>query len=689
MKASQEHAEKYWCAECMKVDACSAPGNHPRIPVSSLKSHVIMSVESDYQGIANKYDKFSQECDNELSHLTFFFADLIQQVSSMSVRWKANVDASKAEADQRRHTFIGKIKSSGPFEALSEEQIRDLVTQCGQERERETTLSVIAISRKDSDYEYHALKLMQSVMGSCGKDYLRLTRNLRGLLSGSEQRKSELETLRSKLGNFMLAHQLQYRGNVSRLDKMQKRLTRLRDKAGLLRRKQPVPKAPSIKGGNKEFGLCNFLPKIRIEPLHAEPHSRLGQSPQSAGPGIAAKMNKPLDLLEEKKRDQVVEKKREPEEKDPDDIPLDDELPGDDAEKKEETPIVRISQPVPIGNPAALCYLNADLQCLFGSSQFVTTLTGLQPKPESKSCPLSCVLSKLIRAYITHPKKLYAVEVPDLLSSAGVKLGFTNDAGVVLNAIIGVIVGEEKSAGSDAIQRLFQTKLVTRYCCLGCKEKQYKQSSAFINNFSLASIKNGAGGGDSSNNDPKKPALPVPVAENFEEECDFSDLGLKKRYLFPAPVAPPKDAIKSMQDSVSVCMRAEHMSGFECKNKGCGAKDKTWGRTFFLECPQIFVAELASRDKVAGFVNSPELDLSAFLIREAGEKAAGLQARYRLYAMAMYTGDGKSGHYTAYVRYGEDRWFHIDDERFVSVKREEVLGGAPGYLLFYDKQSPS
>ncbi|CAE7198374.1 UBP19 [Symbiodinium pilosum] len=63
---------------------------------------------------------------------------------------------------------------------------------------------------------------------------------------------------------------------------------------------------------------------------------------------------------------------------------------------------------------------------------------------------------------------------------------------------------------------------------------------------------------------------------------------------------------------------------------------------------------------------------------------------YHLYAMCVHhdlRGSTASGHYVAYARDRNDRWYHIDDEMVRQVQWAEVEEQHP-YLLFYAAQSP-
>ena len=74
--------------------------------------------------------------------------------------------------------------------------------------------------------------------------------------------------------------------------------------------------------------------------------------------------------------------------------------------------------------------------------------------------------------------------------------------------------------------------------------------------------------------------------------------------------------------------------------------------------------------------------------QDGGGAASG--AEYDLVSVVAHHGSSlTSGHYTAYVRGGGDRWFHLDDSRVSPVSADTVLA-CEAYVLFYErKQSPS
>mmetsp|Transcript_93605 Transcript_93605/g.235856 ORF Transcript_93605/g.235856 Transcript_93605/m.235856 type:complete len:626 (-) Transcript_93605:115-1992(-) len=58
---------------------------------------------------------------------------------------------------------------------------------------------------------------------------------------------------------------------------------------------------------------------------------------------------------------------------------------------------------------------------------------------------------------------------------------------------------------------------------------------------------------------------------------------------------------------------------------------------------------------------------------------------YELYAVVNHIGGMGSGHYTAFVKRGHDRWFSCNDSRVLPISQEDVVS-ANAYLLFYARR---
>ncbi|KAI7867804.1 hypothetical protein BDF14DRAFT_1881423 [Spinellus fusiger] len=84
--------------------------------------------------------------------------------------------------------------------------------------------------------------------------------------------------------------------------------------------------------------------------------------------------------------------------------------------------------------------------------------------------------------------------------------------------------------------------------------------------------------------------------------------------------------------------------------------------------------------KVASSISYPEiLDMAPYVSKDIG----GQRAIYRLYAVLVHLGSGcSSGHYYAFVKSPEGKWYRMDDEDVTQVSLDEVLS-QKAYMLFY------
>ena len=105
--------------------------------------------------------------------------------------------------------------------------------------------------------------------------------------------------------------------------------------------------------------------------------------------------------------------------------------------------------------------------------------------------------------------------------------------------------------------------------------------------------------------------------------------------------------------------------------------------------PEILVVHLKRfsysrylKNKLETFVDFPinNLDLSTYVAYGNSQSTN----RYVLYAISCHYGGLGGGHYTAFVRYGYDKWYDFDDSRVESVN-EEMIKTPAAYVLFYRK----
>ncbi|KAI4348860.1 hypothetical protein L6164_009529 [Bauhinia variegata] len=105
--------------------------------------------------------------------------------------------------------------------------------------------------------------------------------------------------------------------------------------------------------------------------------------------------------------------------------------------------------------------------------------------------------------------------------------------------------------------------------------------------------------------------------------------------------------------------------------------------------PEILVVHLKRfsynryfKNKLETFVDFPinDLDFSTYVACKNSQPSN----RYVLYAISCHYGCLGGGHYTAFVRVGQNTWYEFDDSR-VSPVSEETIKTSAAYVLFYKR----
>jgi len=76
-----------------------------------------------------------------------------------------------------------------------------------------------------------------------------------------------------------------------------------------------------------------------------------------------------------------------------------------------------------------------------------------------------------------------------------------------------------------------------------------------------------------------------------------------------------------------------------------------------------------------------ELDLSEYVI---GYKKD--MYKYELYGVCNHSGSTMGGHYTAYVKNANGKWYHFNDTSVTEVGAHESIISPKAYVLFYRKK---
>ncbi|KAJ1390659.1 Ubiquitin specific protease, conserved site [Sesbania bispinosa] len=131
-------------------------------------------------------------------------------------------------------------------------------------------------------------------------------------------------------------------------------------------------------------------------------------------------------------------------------------------------------------------------------------------------------------------------------------------------------------------------------------------------------------------------------------------------------VFKPQISTKRTQESVSIykCLEAF------LKEEPLGPEDMWFSYSRFF------------KNKLETFVDFPinDLDFSTYIAHRSSQSSN----RYVLYAISCHYGGLGGGHYTAFVRYGHDKWYEFDDSR-VAPANEDMIKTSAAYVLFYKK----
>ncbi|XP_027349205.1 ubiquitin carboxyl-terminal hydrolase 8-like isoform X2 [Abrus precatorius] len=198
-----------------------------------------------------------------------------------------------------------------------------------------------------------------------------------------------------------------------------------------------------------------------------------------------------------------------------------------------------------------------------------------------------------------------------------------------------------------------------------------------------------------------KPLPPITMlSKRLEIVVLWSGKMLKKydTYLLDSlpEVFKPQLCTKRIEESVSIykCLEAflkEEPLGpddmWYCPT--CKKPQQATKKLDLWRLPEILVVHLKrfsysqfNKNKLETFVDFPinDLNLTTFVAHSNSQSCN----RYMLYAISCHYGGLGGGHYTAFVRYGHDKWYDFDDSR-VEYVSEDMIKTPAAYVLFYRK----
>jgi ubiquitin carboxyl-terminal hydrolase 8 len=137
----------------------------------------------------------------------------------------------------------------------------------------------------------------------------------------------------------------------------------------------------------------------------------------------------------------------------------------------------------------------------------------------------------------------------------------------------------------------------------------------------------------------------------------------------------------SLIDCFNLFVETESIDGYE--NEKTKLRETIQKRITFWSLPTILVIDLkrfnSRNQKKQNLVSFPliDLDLSPYVSGYSPSKY-----KYDLYGVCNHSGGALGGHYTAYVKVANGKWYHFNDTS-VSEVHERVIVSTKAYCLFY------
>jgi ubiquitin carboxyl-terminal hydrolase 8 len=149
---------------------------------------------------------------------------------------------------------------------------------------------------------------------------------------------------------------------------------------------------------------------------------------------------------------------------------------------------------------------------------------------------------------------------------------------------------------------------------------------------------------------------------------------------------PPNNKSPSLIDCFNHYVDGEIINGYI--NEEDGKQTDIRKKIQFWSFPNILVIDLKRFDNKSQknkiIVNFPldHLDLSPYVIGYKKESY-----KYELYGVCNHSGSTFGGHYTAYVKNANEKWYHFNDTSVSEVGINESIISSKAYVLFYRKKT--
>jgi len=161
-------------------------------------------------------------------------------------------------------------------------------------------------------------------------------------------------------------------------------------------------------------------------------------------------------------------------------------------------------------------------------------------------------------------------------------------------------------------------------------------------------------------------------------------------FMIDLPI-PPNNKSPTLFDCFDHYVNGEILSGENAwYNEKTGQKEDVHKKITFWSFPTILVIDFkrfnAKNQKNQILVTFPieDLDLSPYVV---GYKKHTY--KYELYGVCNHSGSVLGGHYTAYVKNANGKWYHFNDTSVSEVSLVESIVSTKAYCLFYRKKIQS
>ena len=158
-------------------------------------------------------------------------------------------------------------------------------------------------------------------------------------------------------------------------------------------------------------------------------------------------------------------------------------------------------------------------------------------------------------------------------------------------------------------------------------------------------------------------------------------------FMINLPLATKKRQKCSIYDCFDIYTEKERMDGDnQVENPKTKKKEDVDKRIQFFSLPNILVLDFKRFNhqsrKNNMLVDFPitNLDLTNYVIGYDKDSY-----KYDLYGICNHSGSSLGGHYTAYVKNANDKWYEFNDTRVTEVKESNIITNK-AYCLFYRKK---